>query len=331
MGLGIRSSLLTGLCALLAATSAHMGCDARRALHRRRDPGALVVAQAADVQLLDPVRVQDSESIEVSTLLFEGLVRWTADGTEVEPGLARSWEVSADGRVWTFQLRPGVVFHDGTPLDAAAVAFSFERLLLRTHPHYLAAADADYWRSLMKEVTGVVPIDRETVEIRVARSYAPLLSNLAMFPIVSPAAVREQGDEFKAHPVGTGPFRFESWQRGDSVVVRRFEQYWGDAPLLDQIVFRVVVDARQRLVDLESGSVDLATGILPDEQPFVELHPDLELHVARGSNVSYLAFNMARHPFDDRSVRRALAHAINKEPIVRLGFQGRAVTAESPV
>jgi peptide/nickel transport system substrate-binding protein len=331
MGRGIRSSLKRGLLVILVVAAAHAGCDAGRAAHRRRDPGALVVAQAADVQVLDPVRAQDSESIGLGTLLFEGLVRWKAGSTDVEPGLARSWEMSADGRVWTFHLRSGVVFHDGTPLDAAAVAFSIERLLLRSHPNYLATADADYWRSLMKEVTRVVPIGNATVEIRVARPYAPLLGNLAMFPIVSPAAVRERGDGFKAHPVGTGPFRFEAWRPGDSIVVRRFERYWGDPPLLDQIVFRVVADARQRLVDLESGSVDLATAILPDEQPFVELHPDLELHLAPGNDVSYLAFNVTRHPFDDRAVRRAVAYAINKEPIVKLAFQGRAVAADAPV
>jgi len=331
MGLGIRSSLLIGLSVVFAGTAAHTGCDAGRARHRRRDPGALVVAQAADVQLLDPVRVQDSESIGVGTLLFEGLVRWKAGSTDVEPGLALSWEESPDGKVWTFHLRPGVMFHDETPLDAAAVAFSFERVLLRTHPHYLAAEDADYWRSLMKEVTSVVPIDRGTVQIRVARPYAPLLGNLVLFPIVSPAAVRERGDGFKAHPVGTGPFRFESWRPGDSVVVKRFDRYWGDRPLLERIVFRVVIDARQRLVDLESGSVDLATAILPDEQSFVELHPDLELHHAPGNDVSYLAFNMSRRPFEDRSVRQAFAHAINKQPIVKLAFQGRAVAADGPV
>lgn len=331
MGRVTRSSLLSGLCTALVAIAAHTGCDAGRALHRRRDPGSLVVAQAADVQVLDPVRAQDSESIGVGTLLFEGLVRWKAGSTDVEPGLALSWEASIDGKVWTFHLRPGVTFHDGTPLDAEAVAFSFERLLLRTHPNYLASEDADYWRALMKEVTSVVPIDGSTVQVRVARPYAPLLGNLAMFPIVSPAAVRERGDTFKARPVGTGPFRFEAWRPGDSVVVRRFDGYWGDAPPIEQIVFRVVTDARQRLVDLESGSVDLATAILPDEQSFVELHPDLDLHHAPGNDVSYLAFNTLHRPFDDRAVRRAFAHAINKEPIVKLAFQGRAVAADGPV
>lgn len=316
---------------LLVACAAGAACDSGRAMHRRRDPGTLVVARAADVQLLDPARVQDSESIEVGTLLFEGLVRWTPGTTAIEPGLARSWQASPDGEVWTFELRPGVVFHDGTPLDAAAVVFSFERLLAPAHPSYLAGEDADYWRSLIKDVARVAAVDADTVEIRVARPYAPLLGYLAMFPIVSPAAVTRWGDAFKEHPVGAGPYAFEEWRPGDTLVLRRFARYWGKPPRLERLVFRIVVDARQRLVELESGSVDLAMAILPDEQSFVELHPELELHAAPSNDVSYLAFNLTRRPFDERAVRRAAAHAVNKVPIVKLAFHGRARPADGPL
>ncbi len=305
-------------------------CDAGKDLQRRRDPGALVVAQATGVLALDPVRVTDSESIEVSGLLFEGLVRWKPGTTDIAPGLA-TWDVSADGKRWLFTLRPGVMFHDGTVLDAEAVKFSFERLLDPRHPNYLAGDDGSYWRSLLKGVTQIVAIDATRVEIQIARPYAPLLGDLAMFPIVSPTAVRQWGDAFKMHPIGSGPFMFESWTPGEQVVVKRFDRYWGTAPQLERIVFRVVVDARQRLVDLESGSVDLATTILPDEQPFVELHPDLVLHHTPGNDVSYLAFNTPRPPFDDLRVRRAVSHAVNKEPIVKLAYQGRAIAAAGPL
>ncbi len=306
-------------------------CDAGRELRRRRDPGTLVVARAADVQLLDPVRGVDTESIEIGPLLFDGLVRWAPGTTDIEPGLARSWQVSPDGKVWTFELRPGVVFHDGTSLDAAAVVFSFERLLVPSHPSYLGGPDANYWRSLIQVVERVTAIGPSTVEIRVARPYAPLLGYLAIYPIVSPAAVGRWGDAFKAHPVGTGPFELERWQPGDTLVLRRFARYWGDPPVIERLVFRVVADARHRLIELESGSVDLATAIPPDELTFVELHPELELHQKASHDVSYLAFNMSRPPFDNRSVRRAAAHAINKAPIVKLAFQGRAQEAESPL
>jgi peptide/nickel transport system substrate-binding protein len=209
--------------------------------------------------------------------------------------------------------------------------YSFDRLLDPRHPFYLGGQDAAYRRSLLKGITKVVALDRMTVEIRVARPYAPLLGDLAMFPIVSPAAVARWGEAFQAHPVGTGPFEFEVWNPGEQVVVRRFERYWGGKPAIERIVFRTIVDARQRLVELESGSVDLATSILPDEQPFVELHPDLVLHAAPGNDVSYLAFNTQRPWFRDPRVRKAVSYAINKEPIVKLAYQGRAIAATGPL
>jgi peptide/nickel transport system substrate-binding protein len=170
-----------------------------------------------------------------------------------------------------------------------------------------------------------------TVEIHVDQKYAPLLGNLAMYPMVSPAAVRKWGAQFVEHPIGTGPFAFQKWIKGSRVVVKRFPGYWGPRPGLEQIVFQVIADARQRLINLESGSVDLAMAILPDEQPFVELHPDLVLHHTPGNDISYLAFNTQQPPFDDVRVRRAINYAVNKEPIVKLGYQGRAIAADTPL
>ncbi len=306
-------------------------CDASRELRRKRDPGVLVVAEAADVISLDPILVVDSESVQVGELIYEGLVGWRAGTTDIEPQLAESWDVSADGRTWTFHLRDHVAFHDGSPFEASAVVFSIERLLDPKHPNFVGANVAGYWRSLLKDVDSVVAADPRTVKIMVKRPYSPLLGELAKYPIVSPTAVARYGDGFKDHPIGTGPFRFETWAPGEQVIVKRFEAYWGTAPALDRIVFQVVVDARQRLIELESGSVDLATSILPDETPFVELHPDLVLYHAIANDVSYLAFNTQRPPFDDVRVRRAVNLAINKEPIVQLAYSGHATAADGPL
>lgn len=317
--------------AWLSLAIAAWGCEATRVpAQHRRDPGALVVAEAADVLALDPVEVTDSESIEVGELLYEGLVGWKPGTTDIEPRLATGWQVSQDGKTWTFQLREHVRFQDGTPFDAQAVVFSFERLLEPKHPNFLGAK-GQYWRALLHEVVKVTAIDAHTVEIHTARPYSPLLGDLAMFPMVSPAAVRRWGAKFDEHPVGTGPFQLVAWNKGEQVDVKRFDGYWGKRPGLDRIVFDVDPDARQRLIDLESGSVDLATAILPDEQPFVELHPDLVLFHTPGNDVSYLAMNTQHKPFDDVRVRRAANFAINKEPIVKLAYQGRALPADSPL
>jgi peptide/nickel transport system substrate-binding protein len=320
-----------GAVMVLGAFCLAAGCDAPRDVGpQRRDPGALVVAQAADVISLDPVRATDSESIEVGSLIYEGLVGWRPGTTDIEPRLATSWQVSEDGLKWTFNLRANVRFHDGTPLDATAVVFSFERLLVKGHSAAIVDG-GNYWRSMLGDVERVVAASPLVVEIYARRKYTPLLGNLAKYPIVSPTAVAKWGAQFPDHPVGTGPFVLEDWAKGSRVVLRRNLLYWGVPAALNQIVFQVVGDARQRLINLESGSVDLAMSILPDEQPFVELHPDLVLHHTSGNNISYLALNTSRPPFDDVRVRRAANYAVNKEPIVKLGFQGRAAAADTPL
>ena len=163
--------------------------------------------------------------------------------------------------------------------------------------------------------------------------YAPLLGNLAMFPMVSPTAVRQWGGEFKEHPVGTGPFQFESWTKGEQRRRASASTATGARPPASSaIVFQVVVDARQRLIDLESGSVDLAMAILPDEQPFVELHPDLVLHHTPGNDVSYLAFN-TQHA----AVRRRRACGAprttrsTRSRSSSSAYQGRAIAADGPL
>jgi len=317
-------------CAFIAI-AACAACDSGRAPRTGRDPNTIIVARAADVIALDLARVSDSESIEVGELIYEGLVGWKPGTTEIEPRLATRYEVSPDKLVWTFHLRDNVRFHDGSPLVADAVVFSFARLLDPKHPMYLKGEGASFHRNFFKDVARVVAVDEHTIEIHLDRPYAPLLPDLAIFPIVSPTAVQQWGDAFAQHPVGTGPFAFEHWTRGSELVLVRWSGYWGARPALDRIVFQVVADARQRLIDLESGSVDLASAILPDEQAFVELHPDLELFHTEGNNITYLAFNTQQPPFDDVRVRRACNLAVNKQPIVKLAYFGRASAADGPL
>src|SRR5262249_23884485 len=160
------------------------------------------------------------------------------------------------------------------------------------------------------------------VVVEIDRPYAPLLGELVMFPIVSPTAVRRWGNDFTRHPVGTGAFAFETWSPNEQVVLRRFDHYWGPAPALDRLVFRVLRDPRQRLMALQWAWVALAASIQSDDQVFVDPHPDLELHHAPARALMSLAFNLDHPPFDDLRVRRAISHAINRDPIVKLAFLG---------
>jgi peptide/nickel transport system substrate-binding protein len=298
-----------------------------------RAPDTLVIGRANDALTLDPALATDSESAEIIFQIYETLVQWDPGTASVVPGLATAWRVDASGRVWTFELARGVTFHDGTPFDADAVVFSFERQRDPRHPFH--RADFQYWPNSFRNIRRVEKVDADTVRITIERPYAPFLASMTMFPvsIVSPAAVARAGDAFGREPVGTGPFVFERWDPGERIVLRRNPRYWrrDQVPAMERIVFALIEDPRQRLIALESGAIDLAVSILPEELQFVELHPGLVLHQAAANNVAYLAMNLDRPPLGVPAVRRAIAHAINKEPIVRLKFQGVGIPADGPL
>jgi peptide/nickel transport system substrate-binding protein len=296
-----------------------------------RDPDTLVVARPSDAHDLDPALPFDNESIEVLDQMYERLVRWKPGTTELEPGLATSWEVADGGKTWTFHLRPGVRFHDGTPMNADAVVFSLERQRDPRHPFHRDRFQ--YWTSQFRNITRVEKLDDLTVRISIEASYAPFEANMAMFPvsIVSPTAVAKYGDDFTSHPVGTGPYVLDRWDQGHRIVLRRNDDYWGERAAMARLVFEVIEDPRQRLVALESGAVDLANAILPEELQYVELHPGLTLHETPSNSITYLAMNNDHPPFDDVRVRRAANLAINKEPIVKLAYQGLAIAANGPL
>ena len=291
----------------------------------------LIYARAADALLLDPARVTDNESVEVVEEIYDRLIHWQPGTTRVAPGLATRWEVDPTGRVWTFHLRSGVRFHDDTPVDAEAVVFSLERQRDPGHPFH--RDDFATWQRQYRNVQKVEAVDAATVRITLDRPYAPFEANMAMFSagIVSPTAVRRYGDAFAEHPVGSGPFAFERWDKGQRIVLRRNATYWGGAPGFERLIFEVIADPRQRLIALESGAIDMAATIHPEELQYAELHPGLRLHRAPSNNVVYLAMNTSKPPFDDIRVRRAINYAINKPPIVQMAYQGLAVPASGPL
>lgn len=334
-GAAVVVALAAGLSAACELPELFLGAAASDDPYRigDRDPRTLVIGRPADAITLDPALATDNESAEVLFQIYETLVEWEPGTANVAPGLATSWTVDETGKVWTFHLADGVKFHDGTPLDADAVVFSLERQRDPAHPYH--RRDFQYWPNTYRNIVKVEKVGPLAVQITIERPYAPLLANMAMFPvsIVSPTAVATYGDELEHHPVGTGPFVFERWDRGERVVLRRNPHYWRPerTPELERIVFEVIGDPRQRLIALESGAIDLAVSILPEELQFVALHPGLVLHETPANNVSFLAMNLDKGPLADREVRRAISYAINKEPIVRLAFQGLAIPADGPV
>jgi peptide/nickel transport system substrate-binding protein len=189
----IVAPMLAPMLALILAAATGLGCQGPPPAALAAD--RLVVARSRDAVSLDPARANDIESLEVAEQVYGRLVRFAPGRLEPEPDLATSWSVSSDGTVWTFELRPGVTFHDGTPFDADAVVFSFERQLLPDSP----AHEPDFvWARAYHNIRRVVAMGRLRVQFEIDRPYAPFLANLAMGPaaIVSPTAVKRLGSKF---------------------------------------------------------------------------------------------------------------------------------------
>ncbi|HEX4404256.1 MAG TPA: ABC transporter substrate-binding protein [Polyangia bacterium] len=314
---------------LLADALFVAGC-ARNAAPAATGADRLVVARSAEPVSLDPARATDIESLEVAEQVYGRLVRFAPGRLEPEPDLATSWSVSDDGTSWTFQLRPDVTFQDGTPVNAEAVVFSFERQLIPDHP----AHEADFvWTRAFHNIRRVRAVTPLRVQFDIDRPYAPFLANLAMGPaaIVSPTAVRKLGSAFGRHPVGAGPYRFVEWIPGDRITLERNPTYWDRAARTRYLVLLVMPDSRQRLQALESGSADIVEQLAPDELPLVRLNPDLRLAMAPAALVSYLAMNTQKRPLDDPRIRRAIATAIRRDALVKLVYQGVGMPAIGPL
>jgi len=325
-----RAGVVTGRAGVVAAlVLAAAGCHGSQ--RQLAGPGdRLVVARSTDAVTLDPARTTDLESLEVAEQVYSRLVRFAPGRLEPEPDLATSWTVSADGTVWTFELRPNVKFHDGTPVDAEAVVFSFERQIIPEHPNH----EPDFvWTRAYHNIRRVRADGPLRVQFEIDRPYAPFLANLAMGPaaIVSPTAVRKWGHEFGRHPVGSGPFRFVEWIPGDRITLERNPTYWDQLARTRYLVLLAMPDSKQRLQALESGAADVIQQLAPDELPLVRLHPDLRLVMAPAALVSYLAMNTQRRPLNDPRIRRAIAHAIRTEALVKLVYQGLGIPAIGPL
>ena len=294
-------------------------------------PNVLVVGQIAEPQSLDPQVSTAANDFRITTNIFEGLVRFKDGTLEVEPALATDWTISDDGLTYTFTLREGVTFHDGTPFNAEAVKFTFDRMLDENHPYYETGPFPLSFN--FADITETKVIDDTTVEFTLGQPFAPFLTNLATNTggIVSPAAVAEFGDDFGRNPVGTGPFQFEEWQSNTRVVASRNDAYWGDPAGMETVVFRPITDANTRVAEMLSGGVDLMVEVPPDNVSMFADDPTFTVYDAVGPHVWYVMLNAKDGPFADKLVRQAANYAVNKETLVNDVLQGTAGVSAGPI
>ncbi|MEW2010873.1 ABC transporter substrate-binding protein [Microbacterium sp. NPDC078814] len=301
--------------------------------------GTFVFAASSDPASLDPAFAQDGETFRVSRQIFEGLVGTEPGTADPAPLLAESWESSEDGMSHTFALKEGVTFQDGTPFNAEAVCANFDRWYNWTG---LAASEAFgyYYNKLFKGYASnpedavyksCTPDGENSVTIELNKPFAGFIASLSLpaFGMQSPSAMQEFGaDEVggtaeapqlseyaMGHPVGTGPYQFEEWAPGEQVTLKAYDDYWGEAGQIDEIIFRTIDDPTARRQALESGSIDGYDLVGPADTKALE-EDDFTMVSRPPFTILYLAFNQAIPELQDPKVREALSYAIDKDALI---------------
>lgn len=292
-------------------------------------PNEMVIALGSDPEHLNPGISTGYPVAAATANVYSALVWRNADG-EPEPDLARSWDVSADNRVFTFHLREGVRWHDGTPFTSADVKFSMEEVLAPNHGRFT---------NIFERISSIDTPNDTTVVITLEQPYAPFLISLTVFD--APILPRHilQGQDVLTHqittnPVGTGPYRFVEWDRGSRIVLERNSDYFEDPARIERIIFRIIPDDSARATAVETGDVDYLWGFYLPVSEVDNFRRMDSVEVWQGVRIPALYFlfvNNDNEPLDNPLVRRALMHAIDRELIVELTQEGFGNTAISPL
>lgn len=290
--------------------------------------GEVTVGVEQDIPGFDPliVGVYDTGAVAAAALLYDTMTRLDEDGN-VQPRLAASWSHSEDYKTWTFKLREGVTFHDGTPFNAQAVAFNYRRMI--DPDNHCACA------FYLSAIARVEAVDDHTVVYHL-RNPSVKLPALLSPPTVtnvfhSPSAIKAQGKAYNRHPVGTGPFRLASWQSGGDLVFERNPDYWREGlPYLDKVVVRPMRDPGARMSAVRAGDVDIIWHDGADDIVQARENDDLRVREYAASGVSGVVFNLEKPPLDDVRVRRALRHALDLNAFTESVMQGLWEPAADP-
>lgn len=298
--------------------------------------GYLVYGGSGEPDSLDSMNTTTGTALIVAQQINETLITFKPGTLELTPKLAESWEPNGDSTEWTFKLKQGVKFQDGTPFNADAVVFNFNRLAdpkfefgFRAEGNTFAIFP-DIFGGFLGEANtvwkGVEKVDDSTVKFSLTRP-VPLFPNYvaaSYFGIASPDAVKKNGIKYgtpEVGAVGTGPFTFQSWTAGQSLTLVRNDDYYGDKAKMPGVVVRFIADASARLAELQAGAIDFTINLAPDARETIQSSSDLALVSLEPFNIAYLALNINNKPFDDPKVRQAVSYAIDKQAILE-GFYG---------
>ncbi|MED2255025.1 ABC transporter substrate-binding protein [Brevibacillus parabrevis] len=296
--------------------------------------GTITLGLSAEPDTLDVHKTNMDVSGVVSRLIGGSLLSLDPQTNEIKPYLAESYNISADQKTWTFKIRPGVKFHDGTALTAASFKETFERAMA---PETASPGVGP----LLSVIASITTPDELTLVIQLKEPSAPLLSYFVQANVTQPLsmeAVQKYGNEYGRHPVGVGPWKFESWKTGESITLVRNEAYqWAEPfvqtqgpPMPDKIVFKFIKDAQTTIAALESGSIDLAS-ISPREAAGYKQSDKFAVLEATKLGVNFIQMNLENPILGDLRVRQALNMALNKKAIIQADLQGEGESAFGPL
>jgi peptide/nickel transport system substrate-binding protein len=296
-------------------------------------PGVLVYGSGGQPVNLEPGNITDGNSLIAQDQIYSRLMEFKPGTTDLVPALATEWNGSDNGKVWTFKLRQGVKFHDGTDFNAEAVKFNVERWWDANHPNGYRNAGKRYeiWQQMFGGYKGeeqsllqsIEVVDPYTVRFVLKQPFAAFPAAIAAgyYGMASPTAVQKVGANYgtpDSLAVGTGPYIFKEWRTGDRIVLEKNPNYWNQGlPKMNQVVIRFVTDPAARLAQLRAGQIDFTVDLAPDQLKEIQADPNLEAVPRPSFNVGYLALNPSYAPLAKTEVRQAIAQAINKQEIVK--------------
>lgn len=292
----------------------------------------LIFGTTSDVETMDPQVTVDNIAWRAIYYCYDRLVQLKGGTTEVVPQLAESWTSSADGKTFTFRLRKGVKFVDGTPFDAKAVASSFTRMFK------MGKGAAGLWDGIL-DASGITVVDPFTIRFTLKTPFAPFLGSLAtdQASIVSPGVMKHEtgGDLAQAwlagNSAGTGPYVLKEWRRGERIVLERNPAYWGARPALRQVILRNIPDPAVLRDLLERGEVDMGETLTDDQLDAIKGKPGITVFEAPSFQATYLYLNNRNRYLENVKVRRAISYAIDYQGIIRGVKKGRAVQMRGPI
>ena len=284
---------------------------------------------------LDPEAVENNTSGFIMAAIYDSLVRYKTGSTEVEPGVAERWDVTPDGLQYTFHLRRGITFHDGSPLNAETFIQTIARQLDKASPIYIMNTGPveNYAEFTYGPVTSYRAVGDLAVEFKMKEPSAGFLNSLAMVwnGIVSPAAAAKYGKDFRNNPVGSGPFMFKEYRPRDQIVLEANPNYWRGKPKVPGIVYKILPDPQAALLALRRGEVHILADVGAATIPALRQEASANVVTQPGLAVCGVSLPCDVKPFDDVRVRRALNLAVDKQAIIKALYQGLAVQMTSPL